>query len=238
LASSDPLTTVIALFPVSDCRSGSMLLRELKARGVCVNHIVRYSGRMSRNLVIEFRGGGARVIGDPDPRADEEDDHDLRPISELSSLLLCGSVNRVVLRKVIETARIHRVPWSWNPAPDHLGLLTELASGSSLLQLDHCRAAELTGLATATPPPVTATVLQRITGARTVVLTCGEAGSVGRDARGRLSAGPPPKVNLQSLAGIEIHLFALLHRALHMSGKDLAKALPWASEHLSMPSDS
>jgi len=111
-----PHASVIALFPVSSCRSGNVLLEELAARGVCVDHVVRCPGRMRRNLVLEFRDREL-VVEDSASRAAAETDYDLRPIADLEHLLVSGALHRAVLRSAAAAdarffALVNRALWT------------------------------------------------------------------------------------------------------------------------------
>jgi len=234
-AGPGPRASVIALFPVSNCRSGNVLLKELAARGVCVDHVTRCSGRMRRNLVLEFRDREL-VVEDSASRAAPETDYDLRPIADLEWLLVSGALHPAVLRSAAAAAAEHRVLWSWNPScsqGDRGNLLKELAPGAELLQLAAHEAARCAGVRIGTEPGVVATALQELTAARSVIVTCGTAGAVGRDPRGRLARCPTPHWGASSAAATEARFFALVNRALWTAEKSLADALRWAAVNLS-----
>ena len=229
-----PHASVIALFPVSSCRSGNVLLEELAARGVCVDHVVRCPGRMRRNLVLQFRDREL-VIEDAASRTAAETDYDLRPIADLECLLVSGGLHPAVLRSAAAAAGEHRVLWSWNPSCSHGNqgnLLTELAPGAELLQLAVGDAAGCAGLQIGTEPGAVATALQELTAARSVIVTCGTAGAVGRDPHGRLARCPTPNWGTPSADATGARFFALVNRALWTAEQSLADALRWAAVNL------
>jgi sugar/nucleoside kinase (ribokinase family) len=230
-----PHASMIALFPVSSCRSGNVLLEELAARGVCVDHVVRTPGRMMRNLVLDFRDREL-VVEDSASRTASEADYDLRPLADLECLLVSGGLHRAVLRRAAAAAAEHRVHWSWRPSyprGNQGNLLKELGPGAELLQLPVGEAAECAGLQTGTEPGAVAAALQELTAARSVIVTCGPAGAVGRDPRGRLARCPTPNWGAPSADATDARFFALVNRALWTAEKSLADALHWAAVNLS-----
>lgn len=222
-----------ALFPVPIGPFGDSVILKFRARGTCVSHIKRYTGKPQCNIVVEYADGKRSIYRGQTSTDSGSRDYQLSAVSTCGCLLVAGSVSPIAVGKAVKAANRSGIPWAWNPSERHFTLLRQgMAESASIIQMNDNEAIRFSGMSMDVSTKNVAKAVREMTGAKIVIVTCGAKGAHGTngDHRG-VFHHPAPSLNGRKTVGLGDRHFALVNWAFRL-GADLPEALKFAADNL------